>query len=67
VPEEWSARVELRGGGGFVAYASARPRRVRLAVDGAGAGEARFDWREGGLLSVAVPDRAEQAVLEVDF
>jgi len=64
---EWTARVTLRGGGSFVAFVNAAPRRLRLAVDGGAAADAPFDWRrrEGGLLLVAVPEGAEHSVIEL--
>jgi len=64
---QWTARVLLRGGGTFVAFVNAPPRAVRLAVDGGLARERQFEWRrkEGGLLLIAVPDDAEQSVIEL--
>lgn len=64
---EWTARVTLRGGGSFVAFVNAAPRRVRLAVDGGAAEERPFEWRrkEGGILLLEVPEHADQSVCEI--
>jgi raffinose synthase len=64
---EWTARITLRGGGTFVAFVNAAPRRLRLAVDGGPAEERPFEWRrkEGGVLLVSVPEDAEQSLLEL--
>ena len=64
---QWTARVSLRGGGTFVAFVNAAPRRVQLAADGQALADCPFEWRrkEGGVLLVAVPEEAELSTLEL--
>lgn len=64
---EWTARVTMRGGGDFVAFVNAPPRRVLMSVDGAPQAEVAVDWRrrEGGVLHLAVPEDALLSLLEI--
>ena len=64
---QWTARVSLRGGGTFVAFVNAAPRRVQLAADGEALADCAFEWRrkEGGVLLVSVPEEAELSTLEL--
>jgi raffinose synthase len=66
---QWAARVTLRGGGTFVAFVNAPPKRVSLAVDDGPMEEQAFIWRrkEGGVLLLNVPEHAEQSVIEVEL
>lgn len=65
--EGWTARVRLRGGGEFAAYANARPTAVRLAVDGADPQGTDYEWADSGLLLLHVPNAAGESTLEVDL
>jgi len=66
---QWTARVTLRGGGTFVAFVNAPPRRISMAVDDGPMEEQAFIWRrkEGGVLLLNVPDDAEQSIIEVEL
>lgn len=63
---DWVARVALRGGGTFAAFSNARPRSATVSADGGPAAEVPFSWRAAdGLLTLAVPEGAERADVEV--
>lgn len=63
---EWLAKVTLRGGGTFVAYANAAPRRCKIGSRDGQLRDHPFEWRRrsGGLLFVDIPMASGETSLE---